>query len=110
MSRWICAREAADKIFSAYGFLSNSALSPRRARAVFLQTQFGQSRMFVRTAAERPMEFAHPFHDAHIIDAGLAPAHQTFIVEFPLLVPMRAIPIAAIVVPFVGEAHGDAIS
>ena len=31
------------------------------------------------------------------------------LVEFPVLVAIAAKPVSAIVVPFVGEAHGDAV-
>lgn len=44
-----------------------------------------------------------------IVDAGDAAAHQAVGVEFPVLVAVGAIPMAAVVVPFVGKAHGDAV-
>src|SRR3954452_20022675 len=73
------------------------------------QTEFAQTGMIVRTAAERPMIFARAFGDRQIVDAGDAQPHQSMFVKFPILVAVAAEPIAAIVVPFISEAHGDAI-
>src|SRR5262245_66300887 len=39
----------------------------------------------------------------------MARGHQTVFVELPVLVAVRAEPVTRIVVPFVGEAHGDPI-
>jgi len=47
--------------------------------------------------------------DRKIVDAGDAQAHQAAFVEFPILVAIAAEPMAAVVVPFIGKAHGDAI-
>src|SRR5690606_19691830 len=44
-----------------------------------------------------------------VVDRRLAPRHETVLVEFPLLVAEAAEPAAARVVPFVDEAHGDAV-
>src|SRR5215471_10740979 len=65
--------------------------------------------MIVRTAAERPMVFAVAFLDGKVIDAGNAKTHQAVLVEFPVFVAVAAIPMPAIVMPFIGEAHGDAV-
>ena len=65
--------------------------------------------MIVGAAAERPMVFALVGRDRQIVDAGDARAHQALLVEFPVLVAVAAEPVAAVVVPFIGEAHGDAI-
>src|SRR3954451_14340480 len=73
------------------------------------QTEFAQTGMIVRTAAERPIIFARAFGDRQIVDAGDAQPHQSMFVKFPILVAVAAEPIAAIVVPFISEAHGDAI-
>src|SRR5438105_12429886 len=55
------------------------------------------------------MIFAFIFDDRQIVDAGNAPAHQAVLVEFPVLVAVAAKPVAAVVVPFIGEAHADAV-
>src|SRR5690242_12251286 len=65
--------------------------------------------MLGRTRACRPAVKARRFSDRQIVDAGVALAHQSVLVERPILVAVRAIPLAGIVVPFVREAHGDAV-
>src|SRR6201991_2497952 len=57
----------------------------------------------------RQMEGAFAFRDGEIVDAGLAPPHQAALVEFPLLVAVGAMPLPGIVVPFILEAHRDAV-
>src|SRR5712675_2581540 len=44
-----------------------------------------------------------------IVDAGDPDAHQTVLVELPILIAVAAEPVAAIAAPFVGEAHGDTV-
>src|SRR3546814_15065946 len=58
----------------------------------------------------RPVELTVRLIDADIVDAGLAALHQALGVEFPLLVAMAAIPLAAVVMPFIGAAHGDVVA
>src|SRR5712671_5827343 len=65
--------------------------------------------MLVRAAAERPMVFALARLDRQIVDAGDAQTHQAALVELPVLVAVAAEPVAAVVVPFIGEAHRDAV-
>jgi hypothetical protein len=48
----------------------------------------------------RPPETALAFADLHIIDAGLAAAHQAVLVEFPLLIAVGAEPLSGAVMPF----------
>src|SRR3984893_10672558 len=66
--------------------------------------------MIVGAAAERPVELAFAFLDREIVDAGDAKAHQAVFVEFPILVAIAAEPVAAVVMPFIGKAHGDAVA
>ena len=40
---------------------------------------------------------------------AMAQPHQAVLVELPVLVAVAAEPVAAVVVPFVGEAHRDAV-
>jgi hypothetical protein len=65
--------------------------------------------MIVGTAAERPMTFAIRFLEGKIGDARESQPHQAIVVELPILVAIRAIPVSRIVVSLVGEAHGDAV-
>src|SRR5690348_13330927 len=65
--------------------------------------------MIVGPAAQRPVVFALALPDRQVVDAGDAQAHQPLGVEFPVLVAVAAEPVAAVVVPFIGEADGDAV-
>src|SRR5215472_6180442 len=47
--------------------------------------------------------------DREVIYAGNAPAHKALLIEFPVLVAVAAKPAAAVIMPFVGEAHRDAV-
>src|SRR5215831_6307841 len=47
--------------------------------------------------------------DRHVVDGGQAPAHEAARVEFPILVPVGTEPVPGVVVPLVGEAHGNAV-
>src|SRR5579872_7546697 len=85
-------------------FSFRAATDPR------LKTQLAQAGMIVRTPAERPMVFALGGGDRHVIDAGVTPAHEAALVEFPVLVTVGPEPGPAVVVPFVRESHRDAIA
>jgi hypothetical protein len=54
------------------------------------------------------MKFALRGLDRDVVDAGMALAHQSGVVERPILVAVRPKPSAACVMPFIGEADGDA--
>src|SRR5262245_2067349 len=69
-----------------------------------------QPRVIVRPPAERPVILALALGDRPVVDAGDAPAHQAVLVELPVLVAVRAEPVAAVVAPLIGEAHGDAVA
>ena len=74
-----------------------------------LKSELAQTWMIVRSTAERPMKFALAFLNRRVIDAGDAQAHQACLIELPVLIAIAAKPVAAVVVPFIGEAHGDAV-
>src|SRR3954463_1512259 len=65
--------------------------------------------MIVRTAPERPKEFAFAFGNWRIIDAGNTPPHQTALIKLPILVAIGTEPVAAIVAPLISEAHREAV-
>src|SRR5262249_51875349 len=44
-----------------------------------------------------------------IVDAGQAARHEAAVVEFPVLVAVGPEPLPAVVVPLVGEPHGDPV-
>src|SRR5258708_33642790 len=65
--------------------------------------------MIVGAAAQRPTIFAVFLADRQIIDRRMAGGCQAVLVELPVLIAVRTKPVARIVMPFVGEADGDAI-
>src|SRR5262245_41060491 len=65
--------------------------------------------MVVGAAAERPEILALALLERQVVDAGDAPAHEPVLVELPVLVAVAAEPVAAVVAPLIGEAHGDAV-
>src|SRR5262245_43825340 len=64
--------------------------------------------MVVWTPAERPAVFPIGLANRKVVEARDAPAHEAVLCEFPVLVAVGAEPAARVVVPLVGEAHGDA--
>src|SRR5262245_10580521 len=65
--------------------------------------------MILWASAWWPMILSGGFRDRKVIDAGDAPTHEAALVELPVLIAVRAMPLAGIVMPFVGEPHCDAI-
>src|SRR5262245_21815617 len=65
--------------------------------------------MVIRAAAERPAVFALALLDRQIVDARDAQPHQAVCVELPVLIAIAAEPEAAVVVPFIGKAHRNAV-
>src|SRR5262244_1746493 len=77
---------------------------------IALQPEIAQTRMVVGAPPERPVILALALLDRQVVDAGDAPAHQAVLVELPVLVAIAAEPAGGIVVPFICEAHRDAIA
>src|SRR5262249_21418485 len=65
--------------------------------------------MIVGPASERPAILALALGDRQVVDAGDAQAHQPVGVGLPVLVAVAAEPVAAVIVPLVGEPHRDAV-
>jgi hypothetical protein len=65
--------------------------------------------MFVRPPPERPLIFAVTLVDRKVVDAGDAAAHQAVLIELPILVAVGPEPVTTVVVPFVGDAHREAV-
>src|ERR1044071_5959892 len=65
--------------------------------------------MILRPRAERPVIFALFLGDGKVVDARDPPPHQAILGEFPVLVAIASEPVAAVVVPFIGEPNGDAV-
>lgn len=55
------------------------------------------------------MVLAFGFLDWEIVDAGDASAHQSLLIEFPILVAIATEPITAVVMPFVSKPYRDAV-
>src|SRR5690348_7008202 len=65
--------------------------------------------MVIGPPPERPVVLPVRVPDRQVVDAREATAHQPFGRELPVLVAVAAEPLAGVVVPLVGEAHGDAL-
>src|SRR5262245_56235468 len=65
--------------------------------------------MVIRAAANGPVIFALALANRQIVDARDPPPHQAMLVKFPIFVAVTPEPIAAVVVPFIGKAHGNAV-
>ena len=55
------------------------------------------------------MIFSLRLFDREIVDGSVAKPHQAMIIKLPVLIAIGAEPIPGVIVPFVGEAHRDAI-
>jgi hypothetical protein len=73
------------------------------------EAEIAEAGVIVGTTAQGPMEAAISLADRRIIDAGETPTHQAVLIELPVLIPVGAEPIAAVVVPLIGEAHGHPV-
>src|SRR6195256_3487867 len=60
-------------------------------------------------AGRAPAVLAIGCGDGKVVNGGEAPAHQPTGIELPVLVAVGAEPVSRVVVPLVGEAHGDAV-
>src|SRR5205085_7932373 len=65
--------------------------------------------MAVRAPPDRPVVQAIALADRKVVDAGNAASHQAAIVKLPILVPERPKPVAAVVMPLIGETYRDAV-
>ena len=78
-------------------------------RRVRLQTKVRQVWVIIWTSAQRPAVLPVGFLDRKVVDARDAAAHEAVLVELPILVAIRAEPVAGVVMPLIGEAHRNAI-
>src|SRR5256885_15916326 len=65
--------------------------------------------MLFGTATKWPMILAFRFLDWQVINGGKAKSHQAIAIKLPVLVAIGAEPIPRIIMPFIGEPHGDAV-
>src|SRR6266403_6002260 len=66
--------------------------------------------MAVRTSANRPAILPVRFPEGKIVDAGQPQPHQAILVELPVLVAVRAVPIPRVIVPLIREADCNPMS
>ena len=88
--------------------LIHYSLTRARRRTSSLQAKVRQAGM-IQWARERsiPMKFAFGFLDRQIVNRGVPMMHQSILVKLPVLIAVRAKPIARIVMRLIGEAHRD---
>src|SRR5262245_17914479 len=65
--------------------------------------------MFIRTSAKRPMILALRLLNRQVVNGCKPKLHQTVVIKLPVLVAVRAEPVSGVIVPFVGEPHGDTV-
>src|SRR5437870_13857285 len=65
--------------------------------------------MAVRAPPDRPVVQAIALADRKVVDAGNAASHQAALVKLPILVTERPKPVAAVVMPLIGETYRDAV-
>jgi hypothetical protein len=65
--------------------------------------------MCVWAAAKRPMELTFRIHNRQVVDTRVAAHHEALLVELPVFVAIGAVPVTRVVVPFVSEAHCNAV-
>src|SRR5882757_11097050 len=76
-----------------------------------LQAKCGQPGMVQGTGLRRiPSKLALGLLDRQIVDACMSVMHQSVGIKFPVLIAIRAEPVAGVVMPLVGESHGDPVS
>src|SRR5882724_8184330 len=81
----------------------------RVSRNSKLEPQFTQSGMVIRTPPEQPVIFAIRFQDRKVVDRRKPVGHEAVVIKFPVLIPIRAIPVTRVIVPLVSEADSDPI-
>src|SRR3984893_3498521 len=75
-----------------------------------LEAKIAKPRMIIRTAPWCPVILALRLLDRQIVDGSKPQAHQPVLIELPIFIAIRAKPIPGVIVPFIGEAHGDTVS
>ena len=75
-----------------------------------LQAQIAEAGVIIGPPSQRPAELAVFFGNGAFVDARKTARHITVVVEFPVLVAIGPEPIAAVIVVFIGIAHGDAVA
>ena len=66
--------------------------------------------MIVGAAPQGPEQFALGGLDGKIVDAGKTALHEAVLVELPVFVAVGPVPLAGVVMPFIGIVRPDAIA
>src|SRR5262249_52827600 len=112
----VCSVSACAMDLDAATLATIDALAFRKSRRLVAmeppgsQPERREPGVIVRPPSERPVKLALVRGDRQVVDAGDAETHQPLVVELPVLVAVGSEVLAAVVVPFVGEPHGDAIA
>ena len=73
------------------------------------KAELAQTRMPVWSATKRPMILTVGFLDRKIVDASNSKAGKPVLIVLPILISVGTEPVAAVVVPLIGEAYRDAV-
>src|SRR5438046_9316579 len=65
--------------------------------------------MSIGTTTKWPMILAVRFLDRQVVNGGKPKSHQAIAIKLPVLVAIGTEPIPRVIVPSVGEPHGDAV-
>ena len=65
--------------------------------------------MVVGTPPKRPAVFPIDLQNGQVVDRSKSHGHQSIIVEFPVFIAVRAIPVTRIIAPLVSETYGDPV-
>ena len=82
----------------------------RASRGEVSEPQLRESRVIVGAAAEGPAKLAFGFLDRQIVDGREPTLHEARGIELPILIAIRANPLAAVVMAFIGEANRDTVA
>src|SRR5262249_38616662 len=74
-----------------------------------LQTEIAETRVIVGPSSLRPMKLPLRLFERHVVYRGMPVMHQPVLIELPVLIAVRAVPVARVVVPFVSKPNRDPI-
>jgi len=77
--------------------------------ALNLKAQCAESGVLVWASTQRPMKLAIGGHDWEFINTRVSGIHQPQIIEFPILVPIGTVPVAGVIVIFIGKSNSNPV-
>jgi hypothetical protein len=75
----------------------------------YLKAQRTQTRMIIRPSPYRPSKKPLCLLNRHIIDACMPPLHQSLLVELPVLISIRSIPLPCDIVTLIAKPYGNSV-